>query len=58
MNQEKQRLKQATDGKVPWKNGDHISPKRQWETVREDYSPHGIAWEYISHDAARSRVYR
>ncbi len=26
MNQEKQRLKQATDGKVPWKNGDHISP--------------------------------
>jgi hypothetical protein len=26
--------------------------------VREDYSPHGTAWEYLSHDDARSRAYR
>jgi hypothetical protein len=32
--------------------------ERQWGTVREDYSPHGEAWEYFSHDHARSRAYR
>jgi hypothetical protein len=26
--------------------------------VREDYSPHGTAWDYFSHDQARSRAYR
>jgi hypothetical protein len=26
--------------------------------VREDYSPHGNAWEYLPHDHARSRAYR
>lgn len=32
--------------------------ERQWGTVREDYSPNGAAWEYISHDVARSHAYR
>jgi hypothetical protein len=31
---------------------------RAWGTVREDYSPDGSAWEYFSHDQARSRAYR
>lgn len=31
---------------------------RAWGTVREDYSPHGTAWEYFPHDHARSRAYR
>jgi hypothetical protein len=26
--------------------------------VREDYSPYGNAWEYLSSDRARSRAYR
>jgi hypothetical protein len=26
--------------------------------VREDYSPNGDAWNYFSHDQARSRIYR
>jgi hypothetical protein len=26
--------------------------------VREDYSPHGSAWDYFPHDHARSRAYR
>ncbi|HEY9450765.1 MAG TPA: hypothetical protein VIQ60_13520 [Gemmatimonadaceae bacterium] len=26
--------------------------------MREDYSPHGNAWEYLPHDVARSRAYR
>ena len=31
---------------------------RQWGTVREDYSADGNAWEYFTHDQARSRAYR
>src|ERR1700756_1186922 len=37
--------------------GPYLS-ERQWGTVREDYSPGGTAWEYLSHDDARSRAYR
>jgi hypothetical protein len=32
--------------------------ERQWGTVREDYSPDGDAWNYLTHDQARSRAYR
>ena len=32
--------------------------ERQWGTVREDYSESGDAWNYFSHDQARSRAYR
>ncbi len=32
--------------------------ERAWGTVREDYSDYGTAWEYFSHDQARSRAYR
>ena len=32
--------------------------ERQWGTVREDYSANGDAWNYISHDMARSKAYR
>jgi hypothetical protein len=31
---------------------------RQWGTVREDYSARGDAWDYISHDSARSHAFR
>jgi hypothetical protein len=31
--------------------------ERQWGTVREDYSDNGNAWDYFSHDHARSRAY-
>jgi hypothetical protein len=31
---------------------------RQRGTVREDHSPGGTAWEYLSHDDARSRACR
>ncbi|HXW44790.1 MAG TPA: hypothetical protein VEL03_08395 [Streptosporangiaceae bacterium] len=37
--------------------GPYVS-ERQWGTVREDYSPDGEAWDYLSHDEARSRAYR
>ena len=41
-----------------WKQWGPYLSERQWGTVREDYSPHGNAWEYFPHDHARSRVYR
>ena len=41
-----------------WKRWGPYLSERQWGTVREDYSPSGNAWEYLSHDAARSRAYR
>src|SRR2546430_1794986 len=41
-----------------WKGWGPYLSERQWGTVREDYSPHGNAWEYLPHDHARSRAYR
>jgi hypothetical protein len=36
--------------------GPYLS-ERQWGTVREDYSDDGNAWDYFTHDPARSRAY-
>jgi Glycosyl hydrolase family 63 C-terminal domain len=48
----------ARSDDVPWgKWGPYLS-ERQWGTVREDYSQNGDAWDYFSHDQARSRTYR
>ncbi|HVY83412.1 MAG TPA: hypothetical protein VG994_20670 [Steroidobacteraceae bacterium] len=43
---------------MSWKRWGPYLSERQWGTVREDYSPHGNAWEYVPHDHARSRAYR
>src|SRR6202142_3097181 len=55
---EKTRLKEARKRETPWKKWGAYLSERQWGTVREDYSEHGNAWEYFSHDHARSRAYR
>ncbi len=55
---EKLRLAEDARGERPWKRWGPYLSERQWGTVREDYSPHGTAWEYLPHDAARSRAYR
>ena len=55
---EHQRLEQARRGEVPWKYWGPYLSERQWGTVREDYSAHGDAWNYFTHDQARSRAYR
>jgi hypothetical protein len=55
---EEQRLAEARDNIAPWKKWGPYLGDRQWGTVREDYSPHGSAWDYFSHDQARSRAYR
>ena len=58
MNQEEQRLKEARDNKIPWKKWGPYLSERQWGTVREDYSENGDAWNFFTHDQARSRAYR
>jgi len=46
------RLQEARSGKAPWKKWGPYLSERQWGTVREDYSSHGNAWDYFSHDQA------
>ncbi len=55
---EKNRLKEARDQKSPWKKWGPYLSERQWGTVREDYSENGDAWNFFTHDQARSRAYR
>jgi hypothetical protein len=57
MTAEKKRLLESSKG-VPWKRWGPYLTERQWGTVREDYSPNGDAWNYVSHDTARSTAYR
>src|SRR5438045_7759332 len=54
---EEQRLNQAQSSKEPWKKWGPYLSERQWGTVREDYSENGNAWDYFSHEQARSRAY-
>ncbi|MBS1633003.1 MAG: glucosidase [Bacteroidetes bacterium] len=55
---EGKRLKDHYTGNKKWlKWGPYLS-ERQWATVREDYSPDGDAWNFLTHDMARSKTYR
>jgi hypothetical protein len=58
MTQEEIRLAESNRRKKHWKRWGPYLSERAWGTVREDYSPHGTAWEYLPHDHARSRAYR
>jgi hypothetical protein len=55
---EQRRLNEGRADGVPWKKWGPYLSERQWGTVREDYSDDGNAWDYFSHDQARSRAYR
>jgi hypothetical protein len=64
-NPEKKRLDEPrrysqTEGTkgIPWKKWGPYLSERQWRTVREDYSEGGDAWNFFTHDQARSRSYR
>jgi hypothetical protein len=54
---EEARLHEASEGKSNWKKWGPYLSERQWGTVREDYSKDGNAWDYFTHDQARSRAY-
>jgi hypothetical protein len=58
MTEEKKRLIEDRDKKKNWRHFGPYLSERQWGTVREDYSANGDAWEYITHDHARSKAYR
>src|SRR4051812_22808428 len=57
MTSEQQRLHESRHRKVAWKKWGPYLSERHWGTVREDYSDGGDAWNYFSHDQARSRAY-
>jgi hypothetical protein len=54
---EQSRLGEARENGLPWKLWGPYLSERQWGTVREDYSQNGDAWNYFTHDQARSRAY-
>jgi hypothetical protein len=59
LSKEYQRLTEA-DGPehVTWRKWGPYLSERSWGTVREDYSPDGEAWDFLTHDMARSKAYR
>lgn len=58
MTTEHARLVEARKGDAGWKKWGPYLSERQWGTVREDYSENGDAWNFFTHDHARSRAYR
>lgn len=56
---EKARLAEAKGADhTGWRRWGPYLSERSWGTVREDYSPDGTAWAYLTHDMARSKTYR
>jgi hypothetical protein len=53
MNEENKRLQDPA-----WKKWGPYLSERQWGTVREDYSENGAAWEFTTHEMARSKAWR
>jgi len=58
MNAEEIRLQEAKAGKKNWKKWGPYLSERQWGTVREDYSADGDAWNFTTHEMARSKAWR
>src|SRR3954471_18102962 len=58
MTAEQIRLEEARERSSHWKRWGPYVSERAWGTVREDYSAQGSAWDYFTHDHARSRAYR
>jgi len=54
MNSEKIRLAEIKK----WRKWGPYLSERQWGTVREDYSPNGDAWNFITHSMSGSYAYR
>jgi Glycosyl hydrolase family 63 C-terminal domain len=47
------------DGDIAdWRRWGPYVAERSWGTVREDYSAEGHAWDFLTHDLARSTAYR
>jgi hypothetical protein len=57
MTAEHERLANNAAKEVPLEQWGPYLSERQWGTVREDYGPHGDAWNYFPYDHAHSRAY-
>ena len=55
---EGKRLAEAYGDPLLWRKWGPYVSERSWGTVREDYSEFGAAWDFLSHDMARSKAYR
>src|SRR5262249_20846658 len=55
---EHQRLEEARNAATPWKKRGPDLSERHGGTRAEDCSASGDAWNYFTHDQARSRAYR
>src|ERR1700733_12986999 len=55
---ERDRLLQARSRTSHWRRWGPYLSERSWGNPREDYSADGTAWDYFTHDHARSRAYR
>lgn len=58
MNEEKQRIKSIRTDNHKWRKWGPYLADRQWGTVREDYSPEGKPWDYLTFSDAKSKAYR
>src|SRR5262249_39391680 len=52
------RLAETLGRPLLWRRWGPYVAERSWGTVREDYSSNGTAWDFLSHDMARSKAYR
>ena len=55
---EGRRLMETQGKPLLWRKWGPYVSERSWGTVREDYSSNGAAWDFVSHDVARSKAYR
>jgi hypothetical protein len=58
LNMNAEQLRLNSENRAQWKKWGPYLSERQWGTVREDYSDNGNAWDYFTHDQARSRAYQ
>jgi hypothetical protein len=58
MNPEQTRIEDSKFRRAHWSRWGPFLSERAWGTVREDYSPDGDAWGYLTHEQARARAYR
>jgi hypothetical protein len=58
MSAEAERLAAEGGSGGPWRRWGPWLAERAWGTVREDYSPSGDAWTWLSYEDARSTAYR
>jgi hypothetical protein len=57
-NAERNRLEEVHQNRQAWYHWGPYLSERHWGTVREDYSPGGAAWDFLTHDQSRSHAYR